>query len=666
MHHPFAQWPLSRRSFLAASAALLAAPPRKAAAQYTERNLIAKRVNLDTLRSSLLPREKWHPWPTAAERTGWETLPADVRKDLIAAGDKQLKGEWPVLPATVFLEFKRNGNRSHYEAIRNVRRNRLQDLVLAECAEAKVRFLDEILNGLWATCEETYWGLPSTLNAQKAGFGLPDVTEPVVDLFAPETSAQIAWTLYLLGPTLEKLSPMILPRLYYEIDRRILTPNLERDNFGWMGITKPGQPPRSLNNWTPWICSNWLTTALIAERSPARRLQAAYKILGCLDRFLNGYADDGGCDEGPGYWSVAGGSLFDNLDLLQSASSGAIDLFDEPLVKEIGRYIYRAHIAGSYFTNFSDAPAKFKLQADMVYRFGKRIGDDKMAALGAWAEAAQFVGKPSGGATLGRQLPALFDLARLRSEGGSEGSAKPPYPRDAWFPGIQVMIARQHEGSVDGLYLAAEGGHNGKSHSHNDVGNFIVFANGQPAIIDVGVETYSAKTFSAERYDIWAMQSAFHNCPTIGGVMQKAGRLYAASEVTHEADDALAQLAMNIEHAYPPEAGLKSWRRTFRFDRAQNEIEVRDRYELNKPAGDITLTLMTPCRAVESAAGELTLQPAGLKIAFDAQALHAITEEIAITDAHLRASWGDRLYRILLKCDKPPMEADRRLRVRAV
>ena len=181
-----------------------------------------------------------------------------------------------------------------------------------------------------------------------------------------------------------------------------------------MGTPKPGHPPASLNNWTPWICSNWLTTALIAERDPSRRLQAANKILGCLDRFMNGYADDGGCDEGPGYWDKAGGALFDNLELLRSASNGALDFFNEPLVKEIGRYIYRAHIAGPYFTNFSDAPAKVTLSADMVYRFGKRIGDEKMVALGEWSEDEQHHGAPSGG-SLGRELPALFDLATLRA-----------------------------------------------------------------------------------------------------------------------------------------------------------------------------------------------------------------------------------------------------------
>lgn len=659
MVSPFVRWQPTRRAFLAGSSALLAAGQGRTTAKYTERNLIARRVTLDTLRSSLVAREQWHPWPTAAERTTWDALPADERANLIAAGEKQLKGDWPVLPATVFLEYKRIGNRSHYEALRGARRGRLQDLTLAECAEGKGRFMDQILNGLWATCEETYWGLPAHLSAQKAGFGLPDITEPIVELFAAETSAQVAWTLYLLDPALSKLSPMVLPRLYYEMDHRILTPNLERDDFGWMGIPRPGHPPASLNNWTPWICSNWLTTALLAERNPARRLQATNKILGCLDRFMNGYADDGGCDEGPGYWDKAGGALFDNLELLRSASNGALDFFNEPLVKEIGRYIYRAHIAGPYFTNFSDAPAKVTISADMVYRYGKRIGDEKMVALGVWSEEVQHHGAPSGG-SLGREVPALFNLAALRAE-----KAGSPYERDVWFSGLQVMIAREREGSTDGLYLAAEGGHNAKSHNHNDVGNFIVFANGKPAIIDVGVETYSAKTFSAQRYDIWTMQSAFHNCPTIGGVMQKPGPQYAASEVTHEVNDKVAQIGMNIEHAYPPEAGLKSWRRTFRFDRGRKEIEIADRYALSKATSDITLTLMTPCKMIESAPGELTLQPAGIKISFDAKAFRAVSEEIKIEDHHLASSWGDVLYRILLKCEKPPLEGDWRMQIRS-
>src|SRR5512142_2657979 len=108
------------------------------------------------------------------------------------------------------------------------------------------------------------------------------------------------------------------------------------------------------------------------------------------------------------------------------------------------------------------------------------------------------------------------------------------------------MAARRKEGSAEGLYLAAQGGHNAESHNHNDVGNFIVFAGGKPVVIDIGVETYTAKTFSARRYEIWTMQSAYHNLPTIGGAMQQAGREYQARDVRYQADDRAAEMSLDI------------------------------------------------------------------------------------------------------------------------
>ena len=100
------------------------------------------------------------------------------------------------------LEYARNGNRSRFEAARDRRRNKLQSLVVAECVEGKGRFVDEIANGVWLISEETFWGVPAHLGAQKAGVGLPDVSEPIVELFSAETASLLAWTLYLLEPQL--------------------------------------------------------------------------------------------------------------------------------------------------------------------------------------------------------------------------------------------------------------------------------------------------------------------------------------------------------------------------------------------------------------------------------------------------------------------------------
>jgi hypothetical protein len=150
------------------------------------------------------------------------------------------------------------------------------------------------------------------------------------------------------------------------------------------------------------------------------------------------------------------------------------------------------------------------------------------------------------------------------------------------------------------------------------------------------------------------MQSAYHSLPTIGGVMQAAGRDYEARNVTYRASDGEAEFSLDIGKAYPPDAGLESWKRTLRLDRARNRIEVNDSYSLNKSVPEITLTLMTPCR-VAPRAGELSL---GLgTIAFDAGIFEPKVEEIPIEDARLKSTWGERLYRVLLRAANPPPRA---------
>lgn len=615
-----------------------------------EKRLLSQLWPLAKLSPALLPRDRWQHFPPPSDRKAWLSIPEDLRGTLTATAERELGNPWPSLPANVFLEFQRIGNRSNFEALRSARRNRLTHQVVAECVEQKGRFLEDILNGIWLTCEETYWGVPAHLGLQKAGTGLPDAAEPSVDLFAAETAAQLAWIDNLLAPQLEKLSPLLRPRIHAEVQRRVLEPCLSRTDWGWMGF----QGGR-VNNWNPWINSNWLACVLLIEADAQRRAQAVHKILRSLDRFLDAYHPDGGCDEGPSYWGRAGASLFDNLELLYSASNGVIDFYKMPLVQEIGRYIYRAHIAGDYYVNFADASARLHPAGPLIYRFGKRIGDPVMQQHGAYVESLRQ-GQRRGSESIGRDVAALFTENELRAS-----TPQPALVQDAWLPGIQVLFARQSAGSTKGLYMAVQGGHNAESHNHNDVGNFLVFLDGEPVLIDVGVETYSAKTFSSRRYDIWTMQSAFHNCPTVNGVMQSAGREFAARDVAARQNDRESLLSMDISAAYGKEARLSKWLRTVRLDRVQSEIEITDAYRTSGPAA-IDLNLMTLSEPKTLAANRIAVGRA--EIEFD-ERLSAVIEPIAIADGRLRSSWGERVFRLRLKGSQLPAETTLRTRLGA-
>lgn len=598
--------------------------------------MFAERYPADQIASALLDHASYRPFPTADDHPQWDALPADLRQAALASAEDLRGMDWPPLPASLYLDFSRTGDRRRYEGPYFGRRRSLGSLVIAECIEAQGRFLDDILNGIWAICEESSWCIP----AHNWPRGLPDATNPIIDLFAAETGGLLAWTHYLLRPHLDALDERILPRLRAEVTARILDPFLARRDFGWMGFNEGV----SLNNWSPWCTSTCLASSLLLEPDEARRAETVAKSLGILDRWLAGYHPDGGCDEGPSYWTVAGAALLDCLELLRTASDGAIDVYDDPLIGEIGRYIHRVHISGRYFVDFADSPARVHLPAALVYRYGRRIDDPDMIALARYCYQQSGPASLLGGSLL-RLLPALFD------SDGIDTPDDPPLERDVWLDGTQIMAARETGGSDRGFYLAAKGGHNDECHNHNDVGQFIVYCDGRPVLIDAGVGTYTAQTFSDQRYDIWTMQSAYHNLPTVNDVQQQPGRDFAAVGVSYQADDASAQLSLDIAPAYPPSAGILSWQRTCRFFRGtRSRVEVTDDFSLAAPTQAIALSLMTPCRPVLEGPGAVLLQTDDrpVRLTFDGAALSALVEEIPLDDDSLRSSWGDTLYRIVL------------------
>ncbi|MBD1382273.1 heparinase II/III domain-containing protein [Metabacillus arenae] len=613
--------------------------------------MLTDRFVNEELGEILVSRDNYRPFPKWEDRKEWLSLPYHLKQEYVVRGELFLDCSWPSLSAVRFMDFFRNGNRREFEKLHFQRRRALSSLVVAECIEGKGRFQDDIINGIWCICEESFWGVPAHSRLENA---LPDISEPIIDLFAGETAGFLAWTHYLLQSQLDEVSSLICKRIQYEIKHRVLDPYLNRDDFWWMGLNSDSV----INNWNPWCNSNCLVAFLLVEENVDRRTKAVAKAMRSLDKFLAVYHEDGGCDEGTTYWDKAGGALFDCLELLYTSSKGKIDVYDKPLIKEIGRFLYRSYINEDYFINFADGSAKVKISADLVYRYGRRINDQKLMELGSSAyhrRAREGLDlNPNSRelpVSLQRQLPALFNNSELVNE-----SSTSPYIRDVWLDGIQVMGAREEE-SQKGLYLAAKGGHNDESHNHNDVGQYLVYYNGKPFLIDVGVETYSKKTFGSERYDIWTMQSAYHNLPMVGGIQQQAGKGFKASDVCYRVTENSAELSLNISTAYPESAKMKRWKRSCRLlrnDRAL--IQINDEFELKIPSDDIRIILMTPYSPILSDNKDIILsnhENEEIKIIYDNASLDVSWESISIEDDRLVPVWGTHLYRIFL-CSKIP------------
>jgi hypothetical protein len=588
--------------------------------------------------------QNYHPFPQINNREKWETLPDSVREDWIFKGQAYLEFPWPTLTAVEYMEFMRNGNVIKFLNKYEERRRVLATLVLAECMEGTGRFIDQIINGIWCICEESSWVPPqhmviSTISSSDI---LPNISDQFIDLCAGETASLLAITQYLLQIPLDEVSGGTCRRIRTELQRRVIDPYLERSDLWWMGL----QTDRKMNNWNPWINSNCLSVFLLSDDEGLRE-QGVSKVMLSLDRFISDCHKDGGCDEGPVYWERAGGSLFDCLELLYGASNGKINLYDEPLIKEIGRYLYRAHIDDTYFVNFADSSAKFNIEPDLAYRFGYRVRDPLLVRL-ACSTNPKSKQSLTGWLTLHRLIPSFFVEERLAASKDT-----PPYVRDVWLDEIQFMAAREREGSSEGLYLAVKGGHNDESHNHNDIGNFIVYLDGAPFLIDVGVETYTAKTFSPQRYDIWTMQSSYHNVPMVNGFQQQAGRDFKAGYVNYQVENKTSYLSINIASAYPSAAEIVSWNRTYRLNRTnESMIQIEDNFILSQASDDIELNLMTPWHPQIEIQGTIILRNAQGKqihIDYDESKLAAYSEQIELTDEKLQGVWGDYLFRITLK-----------------
>jgi hypothetical protein len=251
-----------------------------------------------------------------------------------------------------------------------------------------------------------------------------------------------------------------------------------------------------------------------------------------------------------------------------------------------------------------------------------------------------------------RPLYALFNLSKLREV----ETRSAPLLRDVWLGSedMQLMAARDEKGTSAGLFVAGWGGHNAQSHNHNDVGNYVVYVDGLPTLIDVGRPSYTRQTFSRDRYKIWAMQSAFHNLPTINGQMQGVGRQFAAHEVNYQFDDSSAELELDIAPAYPKEAGIVSWARSIRLERGQ-AVTISDTFELREKSAAIEQSLMTPWEVSRVEAGRLQLSRPdadfGVVVRYEPARLDVEVETIEFEDEKLAEMWGPSLRRVLLKAD---------------
>lgn len=585
-------------------------------------------------------------FPTAAGHYWRHQVPSAMRRDYVRLAERYQSADWTPIPDSLFAEFRKNGNRIHFEEVSFGKRRQLACLVMGEIMQHKGRFLPAIRNGLhYFMDQETWWGLPAHYPLSR-----PERNRQVVDLFNAETASMLAWTVYMLGEDIDREEPGLTRQMKEEITRRFLRPTLY-ERQGWK---------RNANNWNTWITSNWLECVMLCETDSIRRGEALNGIHANLRLFLSRYPDDGGCEEGVDYWDRAGASFFESLYFLDAMSAPLpLTEAEREKVHAMGRFLTTMHIHNLTFVNFSDAKSKCLPNINVLFPYGAYFNDETMMSFAAYiGRTYDYLSHPStlflrtgNFPTLSRELLLLSMLPRFKSI-----PAVQPQTVDAYLSNSQIMVAataRQHP-SAHRWLVAAKGGNNGESHNHNDVGNFIVYYDQRPVIVDLGRDTYTSQTFSNRRYELTNNRSLYHNVPLINGEEQAAGRNFRAQTVAHQATDTASVMTLDLAKAYPAEAKVERWTRRIVLDRKADRVELTENFSLQQPTTKATaLTLMCFGKPQMEGEGRVLLDEGRVALRFDARQLSATIQKVDLGQGILHTQWKDNVYRLELRVTDP-------------
>ncbi|BAJ75052.1 hypothetical protein MTES_2088 [Microbacterium testaceum StLB037] len=583
-------------------------------------------------------RTVWDPHSGSADRLGLD--------DIVARAVAERSTPWPHPRASDAARVHRDGDRTAWEDAAFERQRRLSRAAIAAATTLDDAWIDEVVDGIVLLCEQSSWCWPAHDDTRRVhGAVLATVTDPYVDLGAGETVAQLAWIDHLLGAQLDTRAPGVRDRIRYEARVRVFEPFQRRRDWHWIGLDG------DVHNWNPWIHGNVIVAALRlldAAGDAAERDRVIALAIEGLDRYVAVLPADGAIDEGYAYWWNGAARALEVLDILAHATDGAADATAVTSLRETVAFPHRSHLGGDWFVNHADGQAKPPADQPWhaLHRAARRHGD---TAAAAFAASHRDRGAPAATERegLGRLLRGLTDPAWVTAS-----PAPPPLPRDVWLASTEVFLARESAGSSDGLTLVAKGGHNGEHHNHNDVGSFLVAVDGVPVIVDAGRPTYTAATFGPDRYAIWTMQSAWHNVPVVRGTAQPEGTDAAARGAAVEIADHGSAFTVELAGAYP-DAGLSTWRRRARLDRAAARVEVDDSWSFADgiPTGEDTrLHLLV--------AGDVTLESGGARVIPRDGArpvrvrwpsdIAAAVEVRDLDDPMLTEVWGERLTRLAL------------------
>ncbi|MFW5868717.1 MAG: heparinase II/III domain-containing protein [Armatimonadota bacterium] len=305
-----------------------------------------------------------------------------------------------------------------------------------------------------------------------------------------------------------------------------------------------------VNNWVAVMVGGaGLMALLLMDREPFYE-QILERCAFHLRRYLTWVNDDGSTDEGGHYWAFGmehALPLMEALRINAHRLPGALrwqsahELSRIPALAKTAYFPLYCIQGDSYVVNFGDTRVESADRMEAPLRCLARMHEDTRVQ---W---------------LADRLDSDSPLALIWHD--PDLPAEPPTdlsPSRA-FHGAGWAIVREDLESDDGLLLAVRAGHNAKTHSHRDLGTFILRAKGRGLIVDPGCPQYCDDYWIHGAFT-YGRETIGHNCLLLDGEGQAAGADHRA-EITR-LEDLGNRRYMTVEVRSEP-MGLELHRRAF-------------------------------------------------------------------------------------------------------
>jgi hypothetical protein len=481
---------------------------------------------------------------------------------MVQAAERLLDKPLPAQPADLYLDYSRTGNRKPWERVATARRRRIKIFVLAECVENQGRFVPALEEHARRLCAEPTWVFPAH-DSQLVNYRGERID---IDLGSARVAGELALACYLLG---DRLSKDTRDLVVATVRARVLGPFREMV----LGRRKPNWWLAGTNNWNSVCLAGVAVSAvsLVEDRSERAFFIAAAEQY--VRNFLRGFTPDGYCSEGLAYWNYGFGHYAQLSAALDQSTQGRLDLLAADAALRPARFGSRVEIVGGVYPTFSDCPMNTRPDGRLVGYLNRRLGIGQPAG-------SRDVPSPERGGLA--DVLAFTPWDTVPRSGPSVRAAAASHQR-TWFEDAGVLICRPGEGVRGRFGVALKGGHNAEHHNHNDIGSFIVVVGDRPVLVDPGTEVYTARTFSARRYESKVLNSFGHSVPVVAGTLQRGGEDARGRVLEREFTDTRDTLVLDLRTAYDA-PDLERLERAFCYERGQGgRLVVTDTIAFARP-----------------------------------------------------------------------------------